>query len=135
MLIATTQPGSAALQADSLLSEPPGKPHKQQSKYKYSHFASLVKERKYPYFSQRWMTSLMNSYTLIHNSHIVGEGFPGSSDGKESARNAGDLGSIPGLKRSPGRRHGNALQDSCLENPRGPGTCYNPWVAKELNTT
>ena len=32
------------------------------------------------------------------------EGFPGGSDGKESAWNAGDLGSIPGLGRSPGRR-------------------------------
>ena len=41
--------------------------------------------------------------------------FPGSSDGKVSAYNAGDLGSIPGSGRSPGE--GNPLQDSCLENP------------------
>ena len=34
-------------------------------------------------------------------------GFPGGSDGKESARNVGDLGLIPGLGRSPGGRHGN----------------------------
>ena len=42
------------------------------------------------------------------------EDFPGGSIGKESACNAGDLGSIPGLRRSPG---GNLFQYSCLENP------------------
>ena len=45
------------------------------------------------------------------------KGFPGGSDGKESACNVGDLGSIPGLGRSPGGGHGNPLQCSCLENP------------------
>ena len=44
-------------------------------------------------------------------------GFPGGSGSKESACNAGDLGSIPGLGRSPGGGHGNPLQYSCLENP------------------
>ena len=44
-------------------------------------------------------------------------GFPGGSDGKESACNAGDLGLIPGLGRCPGGVHGNPLQYSCLENP------------------
>ena len=44
-------------------------------------------------------------------------GFPGGSDGKESACNAGDPGSIPGLGRSPGGGHGYPLQDSWLENP------------------
>ena len=43
-------------------------------------------------------------------------GFPGGSDGKESAYNVGDLGSIPGLGRSPGGGHGNLLQYSCLES-------------------
>ena len=47
------------------------------------------------------------------------QGFPGGSAGKESACNAGDLGSILGLRRSPGGGHGNPLQDSCLENPHG----------------
>ena len=37
--------------------------------------------------------------------------------GKESAGNGGDLGSVPGLGRSPGGRRGNSLQYSCLENP------------------
>ena len=40
------------------------------------------------------------------------EDFPGGSDGKESSCNAGDLGSIPGLGRSPGEGHGNPLQYS-----------------------
>ena len=42
--------------------------------------------------------------------------FPGGSDGKESTCNAGDLGSILGLGRSPGGGNGNPLQYSCLEN-------------------
>ena len=46
-------------------------------------------------------------------------GFPGGSDGKESACNVGDLGLIPGLGRSPGGGHGNPLQYSCLKDPHG----------------
>ena len=46
-------------------------------------------------------------------------GSPGGSDDKESTCNAGDLGSIPGLGRSPGGGHGNPLQYSCQENPHG----------------
>ena len=44
------------------------------------------------------------------------EFFPGGLDHKESICKAGDLGSIPGLGRSPGAEHGNPLQYSCLEN-------------------
>ena len=64
-------------------------------------------------------------------------GFPGGSDGKESACNAGDLGSIPGLGRSPGGGHGNPLQYSCLENPQGQRSLvgYSPWSHKESDTT
>ena len=43
-------------------------------------------------------------------------GFPGGSDGKESAHNVGDLGSIPGLGRSPGEGNSYPLWYSCLEN-------------------
>ena len=43
-------------------------------------------------------------------------GFPGGSDSKESASNAGDLSLIPGLGRSPGEGNGYLLQDSGLEN-------------------
>ena len=44
-------------------------------------------------------------------------GFPGGSEVKASASNAGDQGSITGLGRSPGEGNGNPLQCSCLENP------------------
>ena len=43
-------------------------------------------------------------------------GFPGGSDSKESARDAGDLDSIPGSGRSPGEENDYSLQYSCLEN-------------------
>ena len=48
-------------------------------------------------------------------------GFPGGSDGKESACNVGDLGSIPRLGRSPGEGNGNPLQYSYPENPMDRG--------------
>ena len=64
------------------------------------------------------------------------EGFPGGSDGKESTCNVGDLGLIPGLRRSPGRGPGNPLQYSCLENPHGRSlVCYHPWGHKKSDTT
>ena len=47
---------------------------------------------------------------------FAGQGFPGGSAGKESNCNAGDLGSIPGLGRSPGEGNGYPLQYSGLEN-------------------
>ena len=57
-------------------------------------------------------------YTLRYK----GMGFPGGSDGKASACNAEDLGSIPGSGRSPEEGNGNPLQHSCLENPMDGGT-------------
>ena len=51
-------------------------------------------------------------------------GFPGGSEGKVSARNAGDLGLIPGSERSPGEGNGNPLQYSCLENPMDGGAWW-----------
>ena len=53
--------------------------------------------------------------TLQKQNSLTG-GFPGSSDSKESACNAGDLGSIPGLGRSPGEVKGYLVQYSCVEN-------------------
>ena len=50
--------------------------------------------------------------------------FSGGSDGKESACNVGDLGSIPGLGRSPGGGHGNPFQYSCLGNPMDRGAWW-----------
>ena len=52
-------------------------------------------------------------------------GCPGRSDGKESACRAGDLGSIPGLGRSPREGNGNALRSSGLENPTDRGAWYS----------
>ena len=57
------------------------------------------------------------------------EGFPGSSDNKESACNVGDPGSIPGSGRYPGEENGNPLQYSCLGNLIG----YSLWGLKELD--
>ena len=47
--------------------------------------------------------------------------FPGGSDGKASAYNAGDPGSIPVSGRSPGEGNGNPVEYSCLENPMDRG--------------
>ena len=67
----------------------------------------------------------------------TGLGFAGSSDGKESACNAGDLGLIPRLGRSPEGGHGNPLQYSDLENPHGQRSLAgcSPWGCKESDTT
>ena len=54
-------------------------------------------------------------FFAITKLNKVSQGFPGSSDGKAFAYNAGDPGSIPGLGRSPGEGNGNPLQYSCLE--------------------
>ena len=62
--------------------------------------------------------------------------FPGGSVGKESACNAGDLGLIFGLGKSPGGGHGNPLQYSCLENPMDSGAWWaSPYGCKELDVT
>ena len=59
-------------------------------------------------------------------------GFSCGSAGKESVCNAGDMGSIPGLGRSPGEGKGYSLQHSGLENSMD---CNSPWGRKELDTT
>ena len=63
---------------------------------------------------QFFLVFLRNTLFEIH-------GIPGGSDSKESACNAGDLGSVPGLARSPGEGNGYPLQYSCLENPMDRG--------------
>ena len=55
---------------------------------------------------------------------LMSLGFPGGSEVKASACNARDLGSIPGLGRSPGEGNGNPLQYSCLENPTDREACW-----------
>ena len=61
---------------------------------------------------------------------MINGGFPGGSDGKESTCNAGELGSIPGLRRYPGGGKGYPLQYSGLEN-----SMDYPWGHKESDTT
>ena len=75
----------------------------------------------------------INIYTLLY----LRCGFPGGSDSEESACNAGDLGSIPGLGRPPGEGNGNPLQYSCLENfmDKRDLVGYSPWSCKESDTT
>ena len=66
-----------------------------------------------------------HTHTHTHESYYSCNywpmGFPGGSDGKGSACNAGDLGLIPGLGRSPGEGNGYPLLYSCLENPMDSG--------------
>ena len=59
----------------------------------------------------------LNNETNVYNKISVDSG----SDGKASAYNAGDPGSIPGSGRSSGEGNGNLLQYSCLENPMDRG--------------
>ena len=56
------------------------------------------------------------SQDICPEVELLGHSFPGGSDGKVSACNAGDWSSIPGSGRSPGEGNGNLFQDSCLGN-------------------
>ena len=75
------------------------------------------------------MTNDVDLYTSL--------GFPGGSDGEESACSAGDWDSIPGLGRSPGQGNGNSLQSSFLENCMDRGACWAIvyGITKELDMT
>ena len=89
---------------------------------------TLYQERKDVGESSRGKSTLFIAY------HILG--FPGDSDGKESACNVGDSGLILWLGRSPGEGNGNPLQYSCLEKPTGQRCLvgYSPWGHKEWAT-
>ena len=63
-------------------------------------------------------------FSVFVQTYVWKMGFPGGSEVKASACNAGDLGSIPGLGRSPGEGNGNPLQYSCLENPTDGGAWW-----------
>ena len=63
----------------------------------------------------------MLAFTKSKSKEIFKLAYTGGSEDKASACNAADLGSIPGLKRSPGGGNGNPLQYSCLENPMDRG--------------
>ena len=113
---------SLALQVDFLLSEPPGKPKNtvvgsqfllqenfptQDSNWGLLHCRQILYQLSYPGSPIQSEVS-QKEKNKYHNTYM------GSSDGKESTCNAGDLGSIPELGRSPGGGHGNPLQYSCL---------------------
>ena len=66
-----------------------------------------------------WCASFQSFYAYTYWYRHSFLGFPGGSDGKESACYEGALGLIPELGRSPGGGHGNPLQYSYLENPHG----------------
>ena len=71
-------------------------------------------------------------WQLIFRNLLLRVGFPGSSGGKASAYNAGDLGFDPWVRKSPGEENGNPLQYPCLENPMDTEAWYAivHWVAE-----
>ena len=77
----------------------------------------LIKSRKI----LRWegVVKRRNNLYIIQTIYTIR--LPGGSDDKEFTCNVGDLGSIPGLGRSPGKGNGYPLQHSCLENSMGRG--------------
>ena len=105
-------------------------------RYRASLIAQLVKN---PPAMQETLVQFLGWEDPLEKGRVptpVFLGFPCSSAGKESTRNAGDLNLIPGLGRSPGGGHGIPVQYSCLENPHGQRRLvgYSPWGHKESCT-
>ena len=86
---------------------------------------------------QSWVIPGSRLSLSVRNQARVCLGFPGGSDGKESACNAGEWGSIPGSGRFPREGNGYPLQYSCLESPRGQRSLvgYSLWGHKESDMT
>ena len=78
--------------------------------------------------------SIRLKFTICHE--VCNFGFPGGSDSKASACNAGDPGSIPGLGRSLEEGNGNPLQFPCLKKSHGQRSLvgYSPCGRKESDT-
>ena len=81
------------------------------------------------------LSSLTSVRFDVYYETLLCQGFPGGTMVKNWPANAGnarDMGSIPGLGRSPGEGNGNPLQYSCLENPMDVGAWWDTvhWVAK-----
>ena len=76
--------------------------------------SGLIAKKLFQVISDALCTLLQDRASLVISIYFIG--FPGGSDGKESACNAGDPGSIPKLGRSPGEGNGYPLQNSCLQN-------------------
>ena len=79
----------------------------------------------------------LNFFQINHLIYLLWWFTIGGSDSEESTCNEGDLGSIPGLGRSPAGGHGNPLCYLCLENPHGQRSLadYSPWGHKESDAT
>ena len=73
---------------------------------------------------------LLSPQAMLLRDFLSPQGFPGGSDGKESACNAGDLGLIPGSRRPLGEGSGYPIQYSCWENSRDRGA----WWAKSMGS-
>ena len=101
------------------------------------HTHSWVPGQQYNYKDALKPLSFQSTPLFSFTQHHHTMGFPSGSEGKESACNAGDLGSIPGLGRSPGGGHSNPLQYTCLENPHRQRNLvgYSPWRCKESGRT
>ena len=89
---------------------------------------SLHHTRKISLTNNKLLIQLRNCISQCDSEKLIFKegifGFPSDSNGKESACSAGDLGSVPGLGRSPGEGNGNPLQYSCLENAMDRGTWW-----------
>ena len=101
---------------------------------KFSKLKKIMVKRKPKKRKQKFKYVTINFIVTYLNISL---GFSCGSDGKESICNVGDLGSIPGLGRSPGEGHGDPLQYSCLENLHGQRSLagYSPWGHKESDMT
>ena len=86
--------------------------------FKVENFGCLLLES---YCTPSTLHFLLLNFIGFGSSSSSVVGFPGSSDGKESACNVGDPGSVHNLGRSPGEGNGNLLQYSCLENSMDKG--------------
>ena len=94
----------------------------QTEKKKY-HMVSLILKTKKQMHIYRKQTGCCQKWG-VQGGQMSEGGFPGGSEVKVSASNAGDLGSIPGWGRPPGEENGNPLQYSCLENPMDGGAWW-----------
>ena len=81
-------------------------------------------EARYGRFETLQKKKMEDLYEDINPLPIPERGLPRRLSGKESTCNAGVMGSIAGLGRSPGGEHGNPLEYSCLENPRDGGAWW-----------
>ena len=116
------EPRSPDLLADTL--PPAGKPswiHKSYNFYMSEKCSASVILLKNPFYK-----SIFKKYwgQTVQWRIKLSLGFPGGSEVKVSACNAGNLGSIPGSGRSPGEGNGKPLQYSCLENPMDGGAWW-----------